>query len=216
LFDKTSIAGHETGFVARAVILVLRTSAQHLRVVAAHYAWGAVAVCSMIASLTVAPGIPGAMGAALAVTMIAIAAVDARSFTIPDKLVLVGLLLGFLNAAIVHEGQVTAGLINAALRGGAFALLFLCGRSAYRLVRGREGIGLGDVKLAAVAGAWLDWMSISVAVDVAALSALAAVLVHAIRGRPISIGSAIPFGLFFAPAIWLAWFLKIIGGWLIG
>jgi leader peptidase (prepilin peptidase) / N-methyltransferase len=77
-------------------------------------------------------------------------------------------------------------------------------------------MGLGDVKLAAVAGVWLDWMGISVAVDLAALTALGAVLVHAIRGGQVTGNSAIPFGLFFAPAIWLAWLLETISERLIG
>ena len=45
----------------------------------------------------------------------------------------------------------------ALLRGAVLALLFLGLRALYRRLRGRDGIGLGDVKLAGVAGAWLDW-----------------------------------------------------------
>ncbi len=52
-----------------------------------------------------------------------------------------------------------------------------CGQ-LYRRLRGREGIGLGDVKLAGVAGAWLDWQSIPIAVEIAALAALAVCLVR--------------------------------------
>jgi hypothetical protein len=33
--------------------------------------------------------------------------------------------------------------------------------SSYQRLRGREGIGLGDAKLAGAAGVWLDWPSIS-------------------------------------------------------
>lgn len=158
----------------------------------------------------------GLLGGALAITMIAIAAKDARSFTIPDALVLVGLLLGVLNVSVTHEHQLAAGFAGAALRGSVLPLIFFSFRTLYRFVRGRQGIGLGDVKLVAVAGVWLNWMSISFAVDLAALAALAAVLVHAIRGQPVSGSSAIPFGLFFAPAIWLAWLLETISERLIG
>ena len=126
------------------------------------------------------------MGGALAATMMAIAAIDARLFIIPDKLVLAGLLLALINVSVAREGQLAAEFANAALRGGVLALLFFGGRTVYRLIRKRQGIGLGDVKLAAVAGVWLDWTSISVAVDLAALSALAAVLVHAICGRRVT------------------------------
>ncbi len=210
LSDKGFIARDETGFVARTVAFVARASAYRPQFVWADCTWGAAAVCAVIASILAAPGLPGLMGGALAATMMAIAAIDARLFIIPDKLVLAGLLLALINVSVAREGQLSAEFANAALRGGVLALLFFGGRTVYRLIRKRQGIGLGDVKLAAVAGVWLDWTSISVAVDLAALSALAAVLVHAIRGRQVTASSAIPFGLFFAPAIWLAWLLETI------
>ena len=170
----------------------------------------------MIVSLAVAPGVPGLMGAALAVTMIAIAVNDARCFTIPDKLVLASLLLGFVNVSIAHIDHLAAGFANAAVRGVVLALIFFGFRALYRLIRHRQGMGLGDVKLVAVAGVWLDWMSVSVAVDLAVLSALAAVLVQAMRGQRVAGTSAIPFGLFFAPAIWLAWLIETISERLTG
>ena len=60
--------------------------------------------------------------------------------------------------------------------------MFFAFRAGYRSLRGREGMGLGDVKLAAVAGVWLDWTDLPIAVDIAALSALASVLLQS-RGR---------------------------------
>jgi len=195
---------------------MLWASARRPHFAVVYCAWGAAALCGVIASLAAAPGVPGLLGAALAVTMIAIAANDARSFTIPDKLVLAGLLLGLVNVSVAHADRLAAGFTNAALRGGVLALIFFGFRAIYRLVRHRQGIGLGDVKLVAVAGVWLEWMSVSVAVDLAVVAALAAVLVHAMRGQRVTGGSAIPFGLFFAPAIWLAWLIETISERLTG
>jgi leader peptidase (prepilin peptidase)/N-methyltransferase len=88
-------------------------------------------------------------------------------------------------------------------------LLFLGLRVAYRGLRGREGIGLGDVKLAVVAGAWLSWLTIPIAVELAALAGLATYLVRRYwLGRALQMHSRLPFGLFFAPAIWLGWLLE--------
>jgi len=179
-------------------------------------AWGVAALCAVVASILVEPGLLGVLGGALAVVMIAIAAIDARRFVIPNELVLAGLLLGLVAAAIDRSDLMTTALLGAAGRGVVLALAFWAFRTAYRRLRGREGIGLGDVKLAAVAGTWLGWTAAAVAVDIAALSALAAVLVQAFRGRRVSAKTPVPFGLFFAPAIWIAWLFAALSTRLIG
>jgi leader peptidase (prepilin peptidase) / N-methyltransferase len=161
---------------------------------------------AFIASVAVAPGLSGLLGGSLAVVMIAIAAIDARYFVIPNSLVLAALALGLVEASSfgTHR-RIDDDLLSSALRAVVLAALFLGFRIAYRHIRGREGLGLGDVKLAAAAGLWLNWMTAAIAIDIAALSALAIVLVGAARGRKISGQTKVPFGLFFAPAIWLAW-----------
>ena len=68
-------------------------------------------------------------------------------------------------------------------------------------------MGFGDVKLAAVAGVWLDWASLPIAVEIAALSALAAGLCARVRGDGFDPKARLPFGTFFAPAIWICWLL---------
>ncbi len=95
------------------------------------------------------------------------------------------------------------------LRGAALALVFLLIRYGYERIRGREGIGLGDIKLASVAGAWLDWLTLPIAVEIAACAALLVYLVRQFAfGRPVDATSRLPFGLFFAPTIWLCWVLQ--------
>ena len=98
----------------------------------------------------------------------------------------------------------------AALRGLAFALVLLGIRYGYEWLRGREGIGLGDVKLAGVAGAWLDWSVMPVSVEIAACSALFVYLFRQFALRqPLRATSRLPFGTFFAPAIWACWILQM-------
>jgi leader peptidase (prepilin peptidase) / N-methyltransferase len=173
----------------------------------ASVAWGTAALCAAAASVVAAPGWGGVLGGGLAVAMIAIAAVDAREFIIPNKLVMAGVLLGLADAALTGQRQPAAAVAQAALRAFVLALVFFLFRAAYRRWRGREGIGLGDVKLAAVGGAWLAWGAAGLAIDFAALSALAAVLIGMLLGRSFSATTRVPFGLFFAPAIWIAWLL---------
>ena len=146
----------------------------------------------------------------LAVVMIAIAAIDARQFVIPDKLVLAGLALGLLEASFGKIGPTVANIGSCALWALVLSGLFLAFRLLYRTIRGYDGLGLGDVKLAAVAGLWLDWVSVAIAVDIAVLSALEVVLIAAARRQDITRKTKVPFGLFFAPAIWLSWLLGAV------
>jgi leader peptidase (prepilin peptidase) / N-methyltransferase len=169
-----------------------------------------VALAVVAASLAIAPGPQGLLGAGLGVLMLAIAVVDARRFIIPNELVLAALALGFVHASIEETDGILRALAAAALRGAVLALLFLSLRELYARWRGREGLGLGDVKLAAAAGVWLDWPAMPIAIEIAALGALALyVLGHALGRRRIHAATRLPFGLFLAPAIWLAWLLQL-------
>lgn len=158
------------------------------------------------ASLMAMPGAEGALGAGLALLMVAIAVVDARDFRIPDALSATALGLALLQAARLGSGMWPATLMTALLRAAAVAAAFWLVRAAYRWLRGREGLGFGDVKLAGVAGAWLGWTTVPVAVEMAALSAIA---FYALRqyglGRRVRATGRLPFGAFLAPMIWFGW-----------
>jgi leader peptidase (prepilin peptidase)/N-methyltransferase len=172
-------------------------------------ALAALALACALVSIWIAPDLPGWFGAGLAVTVIAIAAIDARYFVIPNELNAVAFALGVWHAVVTTPDYLVEAFIYSLVRAAVMALLFLALRAAYRRVRGREGSGLGDVKLAAVAGAWLGWMTIPIAIEIAALSALAVygVRVYA-RGQPIDVAATFPFGLFLAPSIWICWLLE--------
>jgi leader peptidase (prepilin peptidase)/N-methyltransferase len=164
-----------------------------------------------LVSILAAPGWPGFLGAGLALIVLAIAAIDARFFIIPNELSAAGFALALVNAAILAPHAMGEAIALAALRGAVLALMFLGLRALYRRVRGREGIGLGDVKLAGVAGAWLGWMTIPIAIEIAALSALAVYgLRHHAGGRQFDAALKFPFGLFLAPSIWLCWLLEVV------
>src|SRR5205807_1490924 len=133
-----------------------------------------VAAAACVASLVAAPGLPGYLGAGLALIVITIAIIDARWFIIPNELSAMGFVLGLVHAASQAPAVIWQAAGVATLRGAVLALLFLGLRAAYRRWRGRDGIGLGDVKLAGVAGVWLDWVAMPIAIEIAALAAIAA------------------------------------------
>jgi leader peptidase (prepilin peptidase) / N-methyltransferase len=170
---------------------------------------GAALSVGIVASIVLVPDSRGAWGAGLAALMVAIAAIDARRFIIPDELTAAALALGLAYAAVEDADMWAEALAWAVLRGAVPALAFLGVRAAYRRWRGREGIGLGDVKLAGVAGVWLDWPTIPIAIEIAALAALGAyVILHLYLRRNVRRTTRLPFGLFLAPAIWIAWILQ--------
>src|SRR5256884_9345656 len=89
-------------------------------------------------------------------------------------------------------------------RGPPPAVPLLALMIGYRRWRGRDGLGLGDIKLAAVAGLWLNFVTIFAVIELAALSALGAYFVSGyLRKRRPNPTALLPFGLFLAPAIWI-------------
>ena len=170
---------------------------------------GLLAVAAVIVSFVSAPGTIGILGAALALLMLTIAVIDWRRFVIPNELTGAGLALALVYAAVQEPNAMLASVAFAVLRGVILAAVFLLIRYAYARMRGREGIGLGDVKLAGVAGAWLDWSMMPTVVEIAACAALLVYLVRQFAGgQSLRATSRLPFGLFFAPAIWICWLLE--------
>ncbi len=146
----------------------------------------------------------------LAALMLAIAVSDWRRYRVPDPLILAALTLRLL--ALLASQTPAAELAAATARATAMAALFYGFRLAYRAWRGRDGLGLGDVKLAAVAGAWVDWRLLPFVVEFAALSGLAVAVVRAARsGANLSAQTKLPFAVGFAPAIFVGWQLQLLG-----
>ena len=180
----------------------------------ARAAFAIVAVAAALASVVAAPDPRGLLGAGLALLMGAIALYDARYFIIPNALNAAALALALAHAVALDPDMAAEQIAMALVRGAVAGAAFLAIKLGYRRLRGREGIGMGDVKLAAVAGAWLDWFAILAAVEIAVLAALGAHLLrHVMRKRPLRAASALPFGLYLAPAIWVAWFVQTVWLW---
>ncbi|HWQ32419.1 MAG TPA: prepilin peptidase [Blastocatellia bacterium] len=121
-------------------------------------------------------------------------------FAIAITLALIGIIPGmFLNPALFSELFYAA--LGALIGGGIIWLL----RAAYFYARGFEGMGLGDVKLMAVIGAFLGWQS---AILVIVIGSLLGSIVGLVLARKSEDGmkTAMPFGVFLAPAAILALF----------
>ena len=170
--------------------------------------WAAAALFGAVAGLSLAGPHRIAASAVLAAAMAAIALEDLRRLRVPDFWNAVAAIAGFgaagLGAAFDGAGAFAAvgtALISMLICAGVFLLL----REAFFRLRGVEGLGLGDVKLAATGGIWLGWEVFAVAVALAAAGALIWVAAQSASGAWRT-DRKIPFGAFLAPAIWACWY----------
>ncbi len=144
----------------------------------------------------------------LGVSMALITLVDQRQFRIPDVLSLPMLPVG-LAVSYVLDASALAHNAFAALLGGGF----LYGLNlAYRRLRGVDGLGMGDVKLIAVAGAWTGLTGLPLVMLLASCGALTSLMLQKLFGlqRHHTWRTAIPFGSYLAPSIAAVWLLQSI------
>jgi leader peptidase (prepilin peptidase) / N-methyltransferase len=141
------------------------------------------------------------LGCGLGWTLLCLGWIDADHFRLPDVLTL-PLLVAGLGATWWLDPAALTDHAAAAIAG--YALLRLLG-IAYRRARGREGIGQGDAKLFAAAGAWVGLAGLSTVLLAAALAGLAWAGLAALRGRRVRADMRLPFGPFLAFGLWLAW-----------
>ena len=176
-----------------------------------HGVIGLVLLAAVAGSVLAVPFPDALFGALLAGLMLAIAIIDSKRYIIPDELTGAAVVLALLRAGLVGPEPAWHGLIWAALRAIAVTLPLLLLMTGYRRWRGRDGLGLGDIKLAAVAGAWLGFVTIFAVIELAALSALAAYAVNAyLNKQPLKATAFLPFGAFLAPAIWIGWLAEAL------
>lgn len=155
----------------------------------------------------VQPGPLGLMTAALGWQLLLIALIDAEHFWLPDRLTLPLAALGLLQAATIDAEAVIGRVI-----GIATGFLALAGLAwLYRRLRGREGLGGGDARLLAAAGAWVGWTGLPSVVVWASLAGLSLAASRLLTGKGVRGDDALPFGSFLAVGLWLVWLYGPIG-----
>jgi leader peptidase (prepilin peptidase)/N-methyltransferase len=133
--------------------------------------------------------------------LLALSIVDFLALRLPDVLTLPLTAAGLLLSVYLPEGRPLTHLIGAAA--GFFSLYGIA--LLYSSLRGREGLGLGDAKLAAAAGAWLGWQTLPFVVLIACAAGFVWIgLAVMLRGRT-ALQEEIAFGVPLSLAIWLVW-----------
>lgn len=153
---------------------------------------------------------PGAAGtwlaasAVLAVVLALLSAIDMQTFRLPDLLTLPLIAGGLLLAALFADGSLVWRAGSAA---AAFAILALIA-AAYERLRGHAGLGLGDAKLFAAAGAWLGAQHLANVMLAASVAALAWVAIKALAAGSLHTRQRLAFGPFIAGGFWLLWVIN--------
>jgi leader peptidase (prepilin peptidase)/N-methyltransferase len=141
------------------------------------------------------------ISAALGWTLLLLAAIDLRTWLLPDALTLPLIVAGLLFALLLREDVWVFHAAGAAGGwAGMAALAFL-----YEKIAGRAGLGGGDVKLFAAAGAWLGLEALPVVMLTAAGSGLVTVLLARVAGVTVTRTTRVPFGPFLALAFFAVW-----------
>lgn len=156
-------------------------------------------LCALWAALAM-PAELVAITAALGWILLLLSVIDLRVFRLPDWGTLPLIFIGLTLSAFGLTGSLWAHLAGAFLGLGAIWSIAW----AYRRLRSREGIGLGDAKLLAAAGAWLGAASLPSVLLLGCLFGLGHALIMS-SGRGLSGGLAIPLGPGLAIGFWLTW-----------
>ena len=146
-------------------------------------------------------------------TMLLVTLIDSRLMIIPNVFSLPAIPLGLAAAATAFPQDWRLVLLDHA-GAAVVASLSLYGlRWFYFRTRGVTGLGLGDVKLAAAAGAWVGLELLPATCLLATGAALAAVVLRRLTApaKVITMATAIPFGSFIAPAIVIVWGMLLLG-----
>lgn len=146
----------------------------------------------------------------LIVIVAAISYVDFRKMRIPNVLVIA--LAGFgLAFQFASTGQFP--ILNLVFAVGVGSLFWLM-RYVFFKLKGQPGLGLGDVKMAAACGVWINPWFFSVFLLIASLTCIVYAGFRAmIYGRQ-TLGERIPFGPFLGIGLIAIWFFNGFFGYM--
>jgi leader peptidase (prepilin peptidase)/N-methyltransferase len=128
----------------------------------------------------------------LATALIVLFMIDLEHQILPNVITLPGIGLGFLFSLVAPPGPV-ASIVGALLGAGILYAI----AAGYYMLRGEEGMGMGDVKMLAMLGAFLGWKAVLLTLVLSSFAgAIVGVIVLLVSRE--SLRYALPFGTFLA------------------
>ena len=119
--------------------------------------------------------------------------IDLKHFIIPNSLTFSMMVLGFVKSFDQNLISLFPNYFNSLLGGILgygiiWSIIFF-----YKLIRNKEGMGLGDAKLLAVIGFWFGWIAIPFVIFSSSIIALITVI-PSLLNKSKKLSSEIPFG----------------------
>ncbi len=151
----------------------------------------------------------------LVCALVVVAFIDLDHQIIPDLITYPGIPAGVAASLVLPEVTLRDSLLGALLGGG----ILLSVAVVFRWIRKKEGMGMGDVKLLAMIGAFLGWKAVVLTLLVSSfLGALVGYAALRLSGK--GVGQPIPYGPFLVVgaltyllggAHWVDWYLGLGG-----
>jgi len=138
--------------------------------------------------------------AALGAALVALTSFDLTTFRLPDVLTLSLLAAGLL-VAMLPPPHLLDSLLGAS---AGYGLLWSVS-TVYLWIRGHAGLGLGDAKLMAAAGAWLGVEALPTVLLMASVLGLSGAILLQVCGAKLNARTRLAFGPFLALSFWLVW-----------
>ena len=155
-------------------------------------------------------------GLVLVSLLLPLVLIDLDHLWLPEPICRAGVIAGILATAGLAWGggsdHPQALLLNHLIASAA-GLLVMEGLSALaEKILGEPALGLGDAKLAAMAGAWLGLSGLGIAMALAVFSGAAVGMLGRLTGR-LGPRQPFPFGPFIALGIWMTWLMGATWWW---
>ncbi len=117
---------------------------------------------------------------ALCLGLVAAAFIDWEHMILPDEITLGGAILGLATTPV--RGAEWVDVLASSI--GAYVLVWFLFNFLYKKLRGRTGMGMGDAKLLALAGAWFGWKGVCFALFAGAIQGtLGSLVMRLVKGK---------------------------------